>query len=403
MNRYKFSDIAYNITEKKMPVPGDEKLYIGLEHLDSGTLRVSRWGGEIELIGEKLVMKKGDILFGRRNTYLRRAAIAPHDGIFSAHGMIFRPKTDVIDPDFFPFFIASDYFMDEAIRISVGSLSPTVNWGTLKNLEFVLPELHEQEKLAKLLSAFERTKNAYSELIAKMDDLVKSQFVEMFGIPETGDTEWPEYKLQKLLDMGWITYHLDGNHGSDYPRAHEFVESGVPYISANCVVDGRISFANAKYVTEARASRFRKGIAENKDVLFAHNATVGPVAILETTEPRVILGTSLTAFRCNTEHILPEFLKAYLECPRFVRQYEAEMQQSTRKQVPITTQRKYTIVVPDIDRQEAITRFVEQSDKSKNTASQMMRNNSFVVQYNHRRSLGELLCQEHLRNKTSRT
>ena len=187
----------------------------------------------------------------------------------------------------------------------------------------------------------------------------------MFGIPETGKTEWQELKLQKLIDMGWITYHLDGNHGSDYPRANEFISLGVPYISANCVVDGKIDFSNAKYVTEARADKFRKGIAVNEDVLFAHNATVGPVAILETKEPRVILGTSLTAFRCNTDHILPEYLKAYLECPRFVRQYEAEMQQSTRKQVPITTQRKYTIVVPDLDKQKAISAFVEQSDKSK--------------------------------------
>ena len=72
--------------------------------------------------------------------------------------------------------------------------------------------------------------------------------------------------------------------------------------------------------------------------------------------------------------ILPEFLKAYLECPRFVRQYEAEMQQSTRKQVPITTQRKYTIVVPDIDRQKEITRIMEQSDKSKFVARQATSN-----------------------------
>ena len=187
----------------------------------------------------------------------------------------------------------------------------------------------------------------------------------MFGIPETGETMWPEYRLQKLIDIGWITYHLDGNHGSDYPRGHEFVDAGVPYISANCVENGKIDFSKAKYVTEERANRFRKGISINKDVLFAHNATVGPVAILDTKEPRVILGTSLTAFRCNTEHVLPEYLKAYLECPRFTRQYEVEMQQSTRKQVPITTQRKYTIVVPDIERQRAITRFVEQSDKSK--------------------------------------
>lgn len=372
MARYKFDHIAYYLNEKRMPTEADRESYIGLEHLDSGSLTVTRWGSDVDIKGQKLVMHKGDILFARRNTYLKRAAIAPHDGLFSAHGMIWRPKEDVVDAGFFPFFVSSDYFMDEAIRISVGSLSPTINWRDLKELEFNLPDIDTQRKLSTLLWAMERTKTAYKNLIVKTDELVKSQFVEMFGIPETGETEWPEYKLQALLDMGWITYHLDGNHGSEYPRAQEFVESGVPYISANCVVDGRIDFANAKYVTEARANRFRKGIAKNNDVLFAHNATVGPVAILETTEPRVILGTSLTAFRCNTEHILPKFLKAYLECPRFVRQYEAEMQQSTRKQVPITTQRKYTIVVPDIDRQKEITCFMEQADKSKFAAQQAL-------------------------------
>lgn len=70
MKRYRFSDIAHNITEKKIPVPGDEKLYIGLEHLDRGSLKVARQGGDIELKRGKLVMRKGDLLFGRRNTYL---------------------------------------------------------------------------------------------------------------------------------------------------------------------------------------------------------------------------------------------------------------------------------------------------------------------------------------------
>ncbi len=187
----------------------------------------------------------------------------------------------------------------------------------------------------------------------------------MFDITTAGETKWHEYKLQELIDMGWITYHLDGNHGSDYPRSNEFVESGVPYISANCIVNGKIDFANAKYVTEKRADKFRKGIAKNGDVLFAHNATVGPVAILETIEPRVILGTSLTSYRCDNIHIVPKYLRVYLESSRFVHQYEADMQQTTRKQVPITTQRKYTIVVPNMDLQRKISDFVDQADKSK--------------------------------------
>ena len=201
MPHYKFDQIAFNITDKKMPEPGDEKMYIGLEHLDSGSLKITRWGSEVELTGQKLVMRKGDVLFGRRNTYLRRAAIAPHDGIFSAHGMIFRPKTQVIDPEYFPFFISSNYFMDAAIRISVGSLSPTVNWKTLKELEFDLPSLEEQRKNAALLKSINETKEAYQELLIQTDNLVKSQFIEMFGELGKDDKGWGITTLGECCEL----------------------------------------------------------------------------------------------------------------------------------------------------------------------------------------------------------
>lgn len=229
MPRYKFSDLAYNITDKKMPEPGDEKTYIGLEHLDSGSLAVTHWGGEIELKCQKLVMKKGDILFGRRNTYLRRAAIAPHDGIFSAHGMIFRPKTEAIDPDYFPFFIASDYFMNAAIRISVGSLSPTVNWKTLKELEFDIPTLEQQRESAKILKSANELKESYQALLLKTDDLVKSQFIEMFGDPETNSKGLP---IATLPDLG---ENLDSKR---IPITEGNRKSGeYPYYGASGIVD----------------------------------------------------------------------------------------------------------------------------------------------------------------------
>ena len=227
MPKYKFSEIAYNITDKKMPEPGDEELYIGLEHLDSGSLRVTRWGSEVELVGQKLVMQKGDILFGRRNTYLRRAAIAPHDGIFSAHGMIFRPNTAVIDPDYFPFFISSDYFMDAAIRISVGSLSPTVNWKTLKELEFFLPDLNQQRHTAELLSAANETKEAYQDLLIRSDELVKSQFIEL-----------SEKAGGKPTRMGDIASYING--AAFKPK--DWSSSGLPIIRIQNLNDPQASY-----------------------------------------------------------------------------------------------------------------------------------------------------------------
>jgi len=120
--KVKFDNIAFNSVAKKKPVPEDATHYIGLEHIDSGSFEITRWGSEVAPIGDKLLMKKGDVLFGRRRADQRKVAIAPFDGIFSAHGMVLRPKTDVVDPGYFPFFIASDLFMNEAVRISVGGL-----------------------------------------------------------------------------------------------------------------------------------------------------------------------------------------------------------------------------------------------------------------------------------------
>ena len=85
MTRYRFDQIAENSTAKKKPEESDRDRYVGLEHLDPGTLEVTRWGAEVTPKGDKLLMKKGDILFGRRRAYQKKVSIAPFDGIFSAH------------------------------------------------------------------------------------------------------------------------------------------------------------------------------------------------------------------------------------------------------------------------------------------------------------------------------
>lgn len=196
MTKYRFEDIAYNSTEKKKPVEEDKYTYIGLEHLDPQCFEVTRYGSEVAPIGEKLVMKKGDVLFGKRRAYQKKVAIAPFDGIFSAHGMVLRPKEKVIDPKFFPMFIASDYFLNSAIKISVGSLSPTINWSALKELEFELPDLNKQRELAELLWAAEETQQAYKRLIDNSNKLIQAEFNKLFG----NINNTPIYQSQNLTD-----------------------------------------------------------------------------------------------------------------------------------------------------------------------------------------------------------
>ena len=212
---YKFGDIAYNITEKRSPKPEDSTNYIGLEHLDPGSIYVNRYGIDVELKGDKLVMHKGDILLGKRNAYLRRAAIAPHDGLFSAHGMILRPK-DVIASEFFPFFIASDKFFDDVIRISVGGLSQTVNWKDLKELEFDLPSFAEQKVLAEKLWAAYEVNQSYLKMIAATEEMVKAQFIEMFDF-ENNTHNWPVLSFCDFASLD-CTMTTDYEHYANYPH-----------------------------------------------------------------------------------------------------------------------------------------------------------------------------------------
>ena len=365
MPRYKFSDFAYNINQKKMPEPGDEEMYIGLEHLDTGSLQVKRWGSDVPITGEKLVMKKGDILFGRRNTYLRRAAIAPHNGIFSAHGMIFRPNTELMDPDYFPFFISSDYFMNAAIRISVGSLSPTVNWKTLKDLEFDIPDLESQRKSAELLTAANDLKQSYEALLVQIDELVKSQFIEMFGDASIGEIKWKKLTVRDAIAEGYIDRPLDGNHGEKHPKGDDYVASGVPFIMAQDLKDNHVDFSNCHFITEKQAKTLKKGWAKTGDVLLTHKGTIGRVAVVQPSEfTDMLLTPQITYYRCLRD-LDNEYLAAYFATDYFTKQLQSMITGTTRASVTITQQEKLELIIPPMEMQHEFVKFVQQSDKSK--------------------------------------
>ena len=347
MPHYKFDQIAYNITDKKMPEPGDEKMYIGLEHLDSGSLKVTRWGSEVELKGQKLVMKKGDVLFGRRNTYLRRAAIAPHDGIFSAHGMIFRPKTEVIDSEYFPFFISSNYFMDAAIRISVGSLSPTVNWKTLKELEFNIPSLDEQRKNARMLAAINETKEAYQELLLQTDNLVKSQFIEMFGDP----FENPKGYVKKTI--GDV---CDFQGGSQPPRKEFVFKPQEGYVRLIQIRD----YKTDDYITYAPEKMCRR-FCDADDIMIGR---YGPpiFQILQGIEGAY----NVALMKAIPHGINKEFMRAYLKRDELLHHLELfSTRTAGQSGIEMSELRGYPCLVPPEEEQLQYVEFVKQSDKSK--------------------------------------
>jgi type I restriction enzyme S subunit len=237
-------------------------------------------------------------------------------------------------------------------KFAGGAAQPNLCAKDLAKFAIPVPPLDEQKRIVALLNqAFADINQARAlteQNLKNARELFESTLQQVFSQRGEG---WERATLAELLERGWITSHLDGNHGSDYPRKTEFIDQGIPYISANCLVDGKIDFNRAKFLSSERAGRLRKGIAQNNDVIFAHNATVGPVAILRTEESKVILGTSLTYYRCDPRFVMPEYLCQYMKTGEFASQYKLVMRQSTRNQVPITKQREFYHLIPPIDQQ----------------------------------------------------
>ena len=223
-------------------------------------------------------------------------------------------------------------------RFASGAGVPTLNRNNVHSeIVYVPSKVSEQKRIVLIVDqAFEGIDRAIvnnKKNLTNARELFESSLQFVFS---NKGKDWIRLQLVELLERKWITSHLDGNHGGDYPKKNEFVTSGIPYISANCLKNENVDISLAKYLTPDRAALLKKGVAQNNDVLFAHNATVGPVAILRTDERKIILSTSLTYYRCNPKYIIPEYLALYMRSSEFKSQYKAVMRQSTRNQVPIT-------------------------------------------------------------------
>ena len=349
---YRFDEIAINSTAKKKPVESDKFHYVGLEHIDSGSFEITRWGSDVAPVGEKLIMQKGDVLFGKRRAYQRKVAIAPFDGIFSAHGMVLRPKEDVICKEFFPFFLSSNQFMDTAIRISVGGLSPTINWKDLQKQEFELPSIEEQRILADKLWAAYELKEAYKKMIAATDEMVKSQFIEMFGACTHN------VSLSTLCNV-----FIDG----DWIESKDQSDVGIRLIQTGNIGDGyfRDKDDKARYISEQTFEHLKCTEVFPNDILISRLPDpIGRACVIPDG-----IGKSITAVDCTivrlSDKILPEFFVAYTKTPMYQRQINEVATGTTRRRVSRANLGNIKITCPSLDKQQQFVDIVNQADKSK--------------------------------------
>ena len=174
-------DVKINVDRSNNPY----KHYVAGDHMDSEDLTIHRHGDfATDDVGPAFtrIFKPGQILYGSRRTYLKKIAVADFSGICANTTFVLESKNETVFlTRLLPFIMLSESFTRWSIAHSKGSTNPYVLFSDLADYEFDLPPIEEQRMLADKLWAAYRLKESYKKLLTATQEMVKSQFIEMFG------------------------------------------------------------------------------------------------------------------------------------------------------------------------------------------------------------------------------
>ena len=295
-----FGEFAESVNERVEPSTAAAEVYVGLDDLDSGSLQIRRWGKGSDVIGTKLRFRKGDIIFGRRRAYQRKLAVAEMDGICSAHAMVVRAKPELVLPEFLPFLMMSDRFMNRAVEISVGSLSPTINWTTLKHEPFALPPLDQQRRIAEILWSVDEAACRWRDTSLAVQEYIRATADGIF------EANQRQRHLIATEACEQITVGIVVKPASYYTNA----DTDVPALRSLNVFPGRYDLTELVHLTREGHAKHSKSKLKKGDVIVVRTGRPGDAAVV-TDETAGMNLIDLILVRPEPT-LLPEYLVEFL-------------------------------------------------------------------------------------------
>uniref|UniRef100_UPI0032096E2D restriction endonuclease subunit S n=1 Tax=Catenibacillus scindens TaxID=673271 RepID=UPI0032096E2D len=354
MENVKLCDVIRRANIKVDKDNTDLVYYVGGEHIESENIRVSNRG----LIAGSTIgpmfyygFKSGDFLLVSRNPHLRKAGLVDFDGICSEKTFVLEtadPKKLI--PQFLPFILQNERFWKYAYQNRHGSTNTFINWSTLANYRFELPDPDTQRNLATVLWSINDTIEAYRKLIAATDELVKSQFLGLFGDPVTNEKG---YMIRPFSDFASIDAQMttDYKKYADYPHIGiDSIEkdtgklSGYRTVAEDNVKSGKYLFTKEHIIY----SKIRPNLNKVALPTFCGLCSADSYPILPNNE------------MCNREYL------AYVLRSQWFLAYIVPL--SGRSNMPKVNREQingFSWPLPPLDEQEQFAVFIRQSDKSK--------------------------------------
>ena len=339
---------------------------------------------KIESVDENgsFICEKFDHISDECNEKLKRSQLQENDILFSIAGAIgrtaivtkdilpantnqalaiIRIPQSVINYSFLLYILQSSVVLEQAEKKKQGVAQLNLS---LKDIgDFIIPDipLEEQQEIVDNLDKVCNLIAFRKQQLSKLDELVKSRFIEMFGDPITNNFQLPTEAMTEICTI------IDGDRGSNYPKQEEFAEQGYClFLNAKNVTATGFSFENCMFITEEKDNALRKGKLERGDVVLTTRGTLGNLAYYDETVP-------FDNVRINSGMVILRMRKGVVSEVFFIEQFKLQLQSikekiasgSAQPQLPISTMNKIKILIAPMERQKQFEAFIEQIDKSK--------------------------------------
>lgn len=264
---------------------------------------------------------------------------------------------NIVDRKFIYYFLKSDVFQNYIRNVGQRAAQAGFNKGELSKININLPTLKEQKNVAKELDKVQEMIDIREKQIEQLDELIKSQFVEMFGSVELNDKKFEEQEMSCIADIS----------SSKRIYANEYQEIGIPFYRSKEIIElGHNKKPSIElFISKSRYEEIKDkyGIPKKGDILITAVGTIGETWIVDTDEPFYYKDGNVLQIRLNTD-ISQIYFKYVLDTLISIFKNK-NVSGSAYSALTIEKFKKMKIILPPIELQDKFAEIVKQIDKQK--------------------------------------
>ena len=255
-------EITEPVKSTYLPKSDEQLAYIGLEHIEQESLRLTGVGKSSDVTSNKFKFEVNDVLFGKLRPYFRKVYKPKFSGICSTDIWVFRAKKGFV-PDFLFYFLASWDFVDTANSGEGGTRMPRADWNFLKTTSWLTPCEEEQKAIASVLSSLDEKIDLLHRQNTTLERMAETLFRQWFV--EEAQEDWEEVQITKLFDV------RDGTH--DSPKQKTI---GKPLITSKHINGNRLDFESAYLISDEDFDKInQRSKVDKNDILISMIGTIG--------------------------------------------------------------------------------------------------------------------------------